>query len=362
MSKLFVNGCSISLGAELGEETRYFDENQGTRLEPYQWVNTPYRKQHRWSSKLAERMNLDCVNISRGAGSNWRTWRSTLDFFNRPENLDFEGFAAIQLSGPERFQIPINDRFISEWQFIYPCEECDGVRGHHSDGDFNEWAKGGVYSPDDDDLDPVLEEYSHWNAGSLSLLGTDDIYARHFVGMEDKIRAHTAYTNPVSHALDTLRLIESLVYFFRSKRIPVIIWDGLDCLKLAERVLEGLEYIQHSPTVSYMIKNIREGNDYKKIIDLFSDPDFFWHTDKRVKERYFLFLREAKMYDKMYNKLQSVKNMREVSRRPFWNLYRKGHPEFVGSMKNGHPNEECHDRIASLLYDEITEKKLWSLR
>ena len=26
MTKLFVNGCSITLGAELGEELRYFDE------------------------------------------------------------------------------------------------------------------------------------------------------------------------------------------------------------------------------------------------------------------------------------------------------------------------------------------------
>ena len=28
MTKLFVNGCSITLGAELGEELKYFDEGK----------------------------------------------------------------------------------------------------------------------------------------------------------------------------------------------------------------------------------------------------------------------------------------------------------------------------------------------
>ena len=39
MTKLFVNGCSITLGVELGEELRYFDESK----EGYMAVDHDYR-------------------------------------------------------------------------------------------------------------------------------------------------------------------------------------------------------------------------------------------------------------------------------------------------------------------------------
>lgn len=359
MFKLFVNGCSITLGAELGEETRYFDVKGN---EPYQWVDTEFRKKHRWSTVLANKLGCDAVNISRGAGSNWRTWRSTLDFFNKPENSDFEGIAVIQLTGPERFQIPINERFLELWEPTYPCEECDGVRGHHTDGDFNNWAGGGIYSPDDDDLDPVIEEYSHWNAGNLRLLESEDnIEQRHFVNMKTEILSHFKFVSPIHHTLDTMRICESLISFFRAKNIPCYIWDALGNLRLMNRVLVGLEYIDKAESCGAISRFIREEQNYLTIIDVFQNPEEFWDMDKKLQEKYYLFLRESKIYDKLYNKVESMKSMPEMSWNDFGDLYlNEKHPAFVGKMPKGHPNVACHEAIATKLYDELVEKKLWN--
>jgi len=360
MSKLFVNGCSISLGAELGEETRYYDTE---KKEPYQWVDTKYRREKRWSTLLSQKLNTGVVNISRGAGSNPRTWRTTLDFFNKPQNIEYDGIAVIQLTGPERFQIPINERFLNLWEPTYPCEECDGVRGHHTDGDFNEWAKGGVYSPDDDDLDPVIEEYSHWNQHSIQSLFSENIEQRHFVNMKTEVIGNHKFNSPIHQVLDTLRYVESLVYFFRAKRIPCYMWDALGNLRLMNVVLDGLKVVEESETCGALSRYIRDGNKYMQIIDLFCDGEEFWGMDKKIQEKYYLFLRETKLYDKIYNKINSVKSMPEMSQTDFGDMFlNKTHPSFVGKMPGGHPDEKCHEAIATKLYDEIMEKKLWSLR
>ena len=107
MNKLFINGCSITLGAELGEEKAFFDE---AKTEPYMKTNFRYRHENRYSTLVANSFGMEPINISRGAGSNWRTWRTTLDWFD--SHPDFDGAAIIQMSGMERFQVPASEYLI----------------------------------------------------------------------------------------------------------------------------------------------------------------------------------------------------------------------------------------------------------
>ena len=112
MSKLFVNGCSITLGAELGETPKHF----GGRV--INEVDFEYRTKHRWSTVLKDILGMDeVVNLARGGGSNWRTWRTTLDWFDTNDDPDL---AVIQLSGTDRFQIPINEKYFAA-HYDMPC-------------------------------------------------------------------------------------------------------------------------------------------------------------------------------------------------------------------------------------------------
>ena len=106
MPKLFTNGCSITLGAELGEETRTFED--GTK---FQHCDVNYRTAHRWSTLLAEMLEMEPKNLSRGGGSNWRIWRTTQDYLL--ENS--VSLAVIQMTEPSRFQIPISYDFVDKW-------------------------------------------------------------------------------------------------------------------------------------------------------------------------------------------------------------------------------------------------------
>ena len=112
MPKLFTNGCSITLGAELGEETRtFYHKSTGEKGMEYQHCDTIYRNRHRWPTKLAEMLEMEPKNLARGGGSNWRIWRTTQDYLL--ENT--VSLAVIQMTEPSRFQIPISLDFIKKW-------------------------------------------------------------------------------------------------------------------------------------------------------------------------------------------------------------------------------------------------------
>ena len=357
MSKLFVNGCSVTLGAELAEETKYYDED---KTRPYQWCDVDYRAEHRWSSVLAEKMNLEPVNIARGGGSNWRIWRTTLDYFNKPENQNFKGAAVIQLSGPERFQIPINENFVDRWEPARPCAVyCDN--DDHVGPDFSGWNKGGMYS-DTKDLSGLarVEEYSHWcSLGIRDLRENDDERLTSFSLMKDEILSHALFSSPIHQSMDTLRLIESLIYMFRSKNIPCYIWDAFHNIEVWNNVLSGLKFIDEAETCTSITRDIKSGG-FGKILDLFTDPQAFYDMRPMKQETYYNHLRESQMYGKMLDKLESVMSMPEISTKLFSRMYiHQDHPDFVGKMPGLHPDEKCHREIANHLYLEMKGKGIW---
>lgn len=356
MSKLFANGCSVTLGAELAEETKYFDDD---KTRPYQWVDVDYRAEHRWSTVLAKKMNLEPVNISRGGGSNWRTWRTTLDYFNKPENQNFEGVAVIQLTGPERFQIPINENFVDRWHPARPCAVYCGNEDHVGE-DFSAWSKGGIYS-EMKDLSGIgeVEEYSNWSNAQIRELIEKEERLTNFSLMKNEILSHVFFDSPINQSLDTLRLIESLVYMFRSKNIPCYIWDAFHNMEVWQSVLSGLKFIDKAETCTSITRSIKSG-DFHEIMDLFVNPQEFYDMGTFKQETYYQHLREGEIYGKMLDKLESVISMPEVSDKIFNRLYvNPDHPEFVGRMAGLHPDEKCHQEIANHLYFEMKGKELW---
>ena len=107
MPNLLTNGCSITLGAELGETTK--THKSGFE---YQYCDTDYRHNNRWSTKLAMKLDMKPINLARGGGSNWRIWRTTQDYLlDKTANL-----AVIQMTEPSRFQIPISYDFVKKWK------------------------------------------------------------------------------------------------------------------------------------------------------------------------------------------------------------------------------------------------------
>ena len=105
MPSLLTNGCSITLGAELGETIEKLDDVS------WQACDFQYRHDHRWPTILAKKLELSPVNLSRGGGSNWRTWRTTQDFLLETDKI--VNCAVIQMTEASRFQIPIGFDFIA---------------------------------------------------------------------------------------------------------------------------------------------------------------------------------------------------------------------------------------------------------
>ena len=316
MSKLFVNGCSITLGAELGETPKHF----GDRV--INEVDFEYRAKHRWSTVLKDILGMDeVVNLARGGGSNWRTWRTTLDWFDTNDDPDL---AVIQLSGTDRFQIPINEKYFA---------------AHYDMPDWENWVTGGQYCPEND-VYPV-EEYSHWTVRQVNDMSDGPL--------KRDLPTDFKFNSPIFQALDNMRLIETMISFFRARNIPCYIWDGLTTLPTIKAVLFGLEQIERG-----------QGNTkISDIIESLSDPEWFYDFDK--KENYYSFLTLAKVYDKVYNKWQKLQSMPELSMKNFSDLFiSEDHPEFVGKMAGYHPDVKCHHEIANHLYFEMRGKGIWN--
>ena len=315
MSKLFVNGCSITLGAELGETTKPLP-NGGT----FQDVDFDYRTAHRWPTILKDILGMDeVVNLARGGGSNWRTWRTTLDWFDTNDDPDL---AIIQLSGTDRFQIPINEKYFA---------------ANYGMPDWENWVAGGRYCPEND-VYPV-DEYAHCMPTVTSELpdGPD----------KQDVVANFKFNSPIFQALDNMRLIETMISFFRARNIPCYIWDGLTTLPTVKAVLFALKEIEAGDVQVY------------NILEALSDPEWFYDFDN--KENYYSFLTLAKVYDKVYNKWQKLQSMPELSMRNFSDLFiSEDHPDFVGKMPGYHPDEKCHREIANHLYFEMKGKGIWN--
>ena len=348
MPKLFTNGCSITLGAELGEETRRF----GEKGMEYQHCDTIYRNRHRWPTKLAEMLEMEPKNLARGGGSNWRIWRTTQDYLL--ENT--VSLAVIQMTEPSRFQIPISLDFIKKWN---PSQNVQS---------FFDWATGGIYGPGVD-MGGGYEEYSHWNWGEqhqlMSFMGGDisaiaDGRESHYKNMTDEITGFFLINDQIQNYFDYMRHILYLHNMFVYYNIPHLIVDMLEGMTVCSLIKEELEKITELPEDVMLLK--LQGNKW----ELQETTGAF---DKKIGEHYvtwFKYVKKSHMskkFNKLYNAVISLKEFDGHPYRNYFSKVTRNSPQrsndmYIGSMPGGHPNEQCHTVFAERMYNEIMNRRI----
>ncbi len=347
MPKLFTNGCSITLGAELGEETRTFwHKSTGEKGMEYQHVDTVYRNRERWSTKLADKLNMEPKNLARGGGSNWRTWRTTQDYLL--ENT--VALAVIQMTEPSRFQIPISLDFIKKWN---PSKVTPT---------FEDWAGGGIYGPGVD-MGGGHEEYSHWNWGEqkqlMSFMG-GDIHESHYKNMSEEITGFFLINTQIQNYFDYLRHILYLHNMFVYYNIPHLIVDMLEGMTACSLIKEELERITELPEDVMLLKLMQNKWELPETTGVF---------DKEISEHYvtwFKYVKKSHM-SKKFNKLyNAVISLKEFDNHPYRNYFSKvtrntphgSNDMYIGEMPGGHPNEQCHTLFAERMYSEIINRRI----
>ena len=348
MPKLLTNGCSITLGAELGEETRTFwHKSTGEKGMEYQHCDTAYRNRERWSTKLADKLDMEPKNLARGGGSNWRTWRTTQDYLL--ENT--VSLAVIQMTEPSRFQIPISLDFIKKWN---PTKVTPT---------FEDWATGGIYAPDAD-LGGRYEEYSHWNFGEQRQLMSymmGDIYESHYKNMSEEITGFFLINDQIQNFFDYLRHILYLHNMFVYYNIPHLIVDMMEGMTACSLIKEELEKITELPEDVMLLKFQQNKWELQET----TGGEF----DKNIGEHYvtwFKYVKKSNM-SKKFNKLyNAVISLKEFDGHPYRNYFAKvtrhspqrSNDMYIGSMPGGHPNEECHTVFAERMYNEIMNRSI----
>ena len=338
--KLLTNGCSITLGAELGEETRTFEDGN-----KYQHCDTDYRNKHRWSTLLAEMLEMEPKNLARGGGSNWRIWRTTQDYLL--ENS--VSLAVIQMTEPSRFQIPISFDFLKRWN---PSKITP---------DFNNWATGGIYGPGTD-MGGGYEEYSHWNWGEQHQLNSfmnGDIHESHYKDMGEELTGFFLINDQMHNFFDYMRHVLYLHNMFTYYNIPHLIVDMLEAFTMCSYIKKELEEITNMSEHEALEK-------MKKIPLHFLETTEEYQGNDRDYLTWFKYVKKSNM-SKKFNKLyNAVISLKEYDGHPYRNYFSRGtktvHPEgndmYIGEMPGGHPNEQCHKVFAERMYNEIKSRRI----
>ena len=340
MSKLLTNGCSITLGAELGEETRTFEDGN-----KYQHCDTDYRNKHRWPTLLAEMLEMEAKNLSRGGGSNWRIWRTTQDYLL--ENS--VSLAVIQMTEPSRFQIPISFDFLKRWN---PTKVTPTIF---------DWATGGIYGPASD-MGGGYEEYSHWNWGEqhqLNSFGNGDLLESHYKDMREELTGFFLLNDQMHNFFDYLRHILYLHNMFTYHNVPHLIVDMLEAFTMCSYIKRELEEITELPE-DVMLEKME-----KFPLLLLETTEEYQGNDKDYLTwfRYVKKSNMSKKFNKLYNAVISLK---EYDNHPYRNYFsrqtRALTPEsndmYIGEMPGGHPNEQCHKVFAERMYNEIMNRRI----
>ena len=340
MPKLLTNGCSITLGAELGEETRTFEDGN-----KYQHCDTDYRNKHRWPTLLAEMLEMEAKNLSRGGGSNWRIWRTTQDYLL--ENS--VSLAVIQMTEPSRFQIPISFDFLKRWN---PTKVTPTIF---------DWATGGIYGPASD-MGGGYEEYSHWNWGEqhqLNSFGNGDLLESHYKDMREELTGFFLLNDQMHNFFDYLRHVLYLHNMFTYHNVPHLIVDMLEAFTMCSYIKRELEEITELPE-DVMLEKME-----KFPLLLLETTEEYQGNDKDYLTwfRYVKKSNMSKKFNKLYNAVISLK---EYDNHPYRNYFsrqtRALTPEsndmYIGEMPGGHPNEQCHKVFAERMYNEIMNRRI----
>jgi|TARA_B110000238_G_scaffold184808_1_gene212534 hypothetical protein len=358
MPSLLTNGCSITLGAELGETTKQ-GKNDGDQ--EWQHCDFQYRHDHRWPTILAKKLELSPVNLSRGGGSNWRTWRTTQDFLLETDKI--VNCAVIQMTEASRFQIPIGFDFIDKWRPTEPTP------------DFHNWADGGIWSAESDVGYFTQEEYCNWNWGEYQVMvenihGTpaysfqndnDKNVTGHYHNMKDEFSALTFMNQTVHSLFDYLRHVIYLHDMFESNEIPHLIVDMMMNWETCQSLKSELEMIDAFGTEVLSNTPPRGCNWRTKWahFDTFGDPE----KDKTNK----IFIRtmqKSEMSRKFNNLFKTVSTAKWFDGHPYAMYFRdapyNNQPNglYIGNMPDGHPDEACHQAYADRIYNELKGRKI----
>ncbi len=345
MPTLLTNGCSITLGAELGETTKTHKSGFD-----YQHCDTDYRDNNRWSSKLASKFDMKAINLARGGGSNWRIWRSTQDYLLDNPNQPYA--AVIQMTEPSRFQIPISYDFVKKWR---PSNK---VRNFH------DWAGGGIYGSSD--YGGQYEEYSHWNWGEQHQLqsfmndrvdkGIENgkvVDENHYVDMADEITGYFLINDQIHCYFDYLRHILYLHHLFESYNMPHLIVDMLEGFTICQFIRDELSQVEEMPV------DVSVNKFFNYIIPQDADPE-------KVKI-WFDYIKRSNMHTKFSNLFKTVATANWFDGHPYRNYFSKVTREcpregmndmYIGEMPRGHPNEVCHTVIAERMFSEIQRRNI----
>ena len=347
MPKLLTNGCSISLGAELGETTRTAKEGW-----KYQHCDTDYRHNARWPTLLANKLNMHPINLSRGGGSNWRIWRTTQDYMLHTD-VDF---AVIQMTEASRWQMPISFDFIDRWT---PTKVVDS---------FFDFAHGGIYGAEDGGKG--FEEYSNWNYGEYHQLRSfqndhrpndETLDENHYIDMKQEIDGYFLFNDQIHNYFDFMRHVLYLHYLFDSQNVPHLIVDMLESFVVCGMIKDELERVAEVPVDIQIEKFKTNPFELQYIVDEY-------HPSKEKEYRlWFEYIKKSNMSQKFNNLFSKVASARWFDGHPYRNYFsritrncpREGMNDmYIGEMPNGHPNEECHSIFAERMYNEITRRKL----
>lgn len=347
MPKLLTNGCSITLGAEMGETTRTAKEGWS-----YQHCDTDYRYRERWSTKLAEKMGMEPINLSRGGGSNWRIWRTTQDYLlTNPVD-----FAVIQMTEASRWQMPISFDFLDRWN---PTSTVSS---------FFDFTHGGIYGHADNGRG--YEEYSNWNYGEYHQLRSfqndhrpndEMVDENHYSGMKQEIDGYFLFNDQFHNYFDFLRHVLYLHYMFESNDVPHLIVDMLESIVICTYMKDELERITKLPPEVMLEKYRANQYELTYVVDEY-DPS----KDKDYLI-WFKYIKRSNMSEKFNNLYNKVVGAKWFDGHPYRNYFsritrdcpREGmNSMYLGEMPKGHPNEECHSIFAERMYNEITRRKL----
>ena len=211
-----------------------------------------------------------------------------------------------------------------------------------------------------------LEEFSHWNKGSLDRIQPDWREPDHFAPQQNSMRhiykdlhsdvmANKNFMSPLWTLMDCMRLTQTMIYYFRARNIKCLVWDAMSNIRSIVDMSQALRWVEQHETVSETVDDMYKDNNMRWIVILFNDPQKWIEMPRKTHERYFGMLREAGMYERFYNKWNSLKSMPELSKHDYSDMFvNPKHPKFIGSKPGGHPDEASHKAIADLLIEEMT--------
>ena len=155
--------------------------------------------------------------------------------------------------------------------------------------------------------------------------------------------------------MDCMRLTQTMIYYFRARNIKCLVWDAMSNIRSIVDMSQALRWVEQHETVSETVDDMYKDNNMRWIVILFNDPQKWIEMPRKTHERYFGMLREAGMYERFYNKWNSLKSMPELSKHDYSDMFvNPKHPKFIGSKPGGHPDEASHKAIADLLIEEMT--------